>query len=83
MKELNEQINRAVTGQIVPLVREIEIPEPVDFFAKLSDYGRKQNCCLLESKDHLEQNKGELTFGTANPGHCTSAAKAKISKSSR
>jgi len=67
MKELNKQISQAITGQIIPFVREIEIPEPVDFFAKLSDYGRKQHCCLLESKDHLEQNKGELTFGTANP----------------
>ena len=67
MREMNKKINEAKTGQIVPLVREIEIPEPVDFFAKLSDYGRNKHCCLLESKDHLEQHEGELTFGTSNP----------------
>ncbi len=67
MLEMNQKIENARTGQIIPLVREIEISEPVDFFARLSDYGRKQHCCLLESKDHLEQQYGELTFGTANP----------------
>lgn len=68
MTELNKKIQEAKTGQIIPLVREINVPEPVDFFAKLSDYGRKQHCCLLESKDHLSgKNEGELTFGTANP----------------
>ncbi|MGB8227292.1 MAG: anthranilate synthase component 1 [Sedimentisphaerales bacterium] len=66
--ELNQKIYEAKTGQIIPLVRQIDIAEPVDFFAKLSDYGRKQHCCLLESKDHLAQaGQGELTFGTANP----------------
>ncbi len=68
MTELNQKINNAKVGQIVPLVRQIDVSEPVDFFAKLSDYGRKQHCCLLESKDHLaEGDQGELTFGTANP----------------
>lgn len=68
MTELNKKITEAKTGQIVPLVRKIDIAEPVEFFAKLSDYGRKQHCCLLESKDHLaEGSGGELTFGTANP----------------
>jgi anthranilate synthase component 1 len=68
MTELNKKINEAKTGQIVPLVRKIEIACPLEFFAKLSDYGRKQHCCLLESKDHLAGGNGdELTFGTANP----------------
>jgi len=68
MTELSQKISEAKTGQIIPLVREISIAEPVDFFAKLSDYGRKQHCCLLESKDHLAgKDEGELTFGTANP----------------
>lgn len=68
MTELNKKINEAKTGQIVPLVRKIDIAEPVEFFAKLSDYGRKKHCCLLESKDHLAGGNGdELTFGTANP----------------
>ncbi|PKL44498.1 MAG: anthranilate synthase component 1 [Planctomycetes bacterium HGW-Planctomycetes-1] len=68
MTELNQKISDAKAGQIIPLVRKIEVAEPVDFFARLSDYGRKQHCCLLESKDHLaEGDQGELTFGTANP----------------
>lgn len=68
MAEFSQKIKEAKTGQILALVRQIDIDEPVDFFAKLSDYGRKQHCCLLESKDHLAQaEQGELTFGTANP----------------
>jgi anthranilate synthase component 1 len=68
MTELSQKINNAKTGRIIPLVRQIDVAEPVDFFAKLSDYGRQKHCCLLESKEHLaEKNEGELTFGTANP----------------
>ncbi|MGA2915646.1 MAG: anthranilate synthase component 1 [Sedimentisphaerales bacterium] len=68
MTELEKKINAAKTGQIIPLVRQIALQEPVDFFAKLSDYGRQKHCCLLESKDHLAQaDQGELTFGTATP----------------
>lgn len=68
MTETNKKIKEAKPGQIVPLVRQIKIGEPVDFFAKLSDYGRKIHCCLLESKDHLSEGTGdELTFGTADP----------------
>jgi anthranilate synthase component 1 len=68
MMELKQKISDAQAGQIIPLVRQINVSEPVDFFARLSDYGRKQHCCLLESKDHLaEGDQGELTFGTANP----------------
>jgi len=40
--------------------------EPVDFFARLSDYGRAKNCCLLESREHLA-GFAELSFGTAKP----------------
>ncbi len=68
MTELNQKISNAKVGQIVPLVRQIDVTEPVDFFAKLSNYGRQKHCCLLESKDHLaEKSQGELTFGTARP----------------
>ena len=55
-------------GYIVPIVKEIDIKCPVEFFAKLSDYGQKTNCCLFESREHLtEDETGTLTFGTANP----------------
>ncbi len=66
MEDYREVIHNAKPGQIIPLVKEIDIDEPVDFFAKLSDYGRAKNCCLLESKEHLAGYK-ELSFGTAKP----------------
>jgi anthranilate synthase component 1 len=68
MNDYKKRIEQAKPGQIIPMVREIDITCPVEFFAKLSDYGRKKHCCLLESRDYLtEGDAGELTFGTANP----------------
>lgn len=68
MTDYEARIHQAKPGQIVPMVREIDITCPVEFFARLSDYGRKKHCCLLESKDYLtEGDAGELTFGTADP----------------
>src|SRR4030043_870208 len=65
MDEYKQVILGARPGQIVPIVKEIDIDEPVDFFARLSDYGRAKNCCLLEASDHLSENA--LSFGTARP----------------
>ncbi|MCP4607879.1 MAG: anthranilate synthase component 1 [Planctomycetes bacterium] len=65
MEDYRKIINEAKPGQIVPIVKEIDIDEPVDFFAKLSDYGRAQNCCLLEATDYLSENA--MSFGTARP----------------
>jgi len=59
-------IANAKAGQIVPVVKEIDIDEPVDFFARLSDYGRSKNCALFEASDYLAENA--LSFGTARPG---------------
>ncbi len=68
MKDYEKRIHQAKPGQIIPMVREIDITCPVEFFARLSDYGRKKHCCLLESRDYLtEGDAGELTFGTADP----------------
>ncbi|MHC5083222.1 MAG: anthranilate synthase component 1 [Planctomycetota bacterium] len=68
MNEYKKRIEQAKPGQIIPMVREIDITCPVEFFAKLSDYGRKKHCCLLESRDYLtEGDAGELTFGTTDP----------------
>ena len=66
MDDYRPIIQNAQPGQIVPIVKRIDMTEPVDFFAKLSDYGRARNCCLFESREHL---KGftELSFGTAKP----------------
>lgn len=68
MNDYKHRIQQARPGQIIPMVQEIDITCPVEFFAKLSDYGRNQHCCLLESRDHLSEGAGgELTFGTTNP----------------
>jgi anthranilate synthase component 1 len=68
MNEIERQIQQARAGQIVPIVREIDVRCPVDFFARLTDYGRKKHSCLLESRDYLSTSSdGELTFGTAQP----------------
>jgi len=65
MNEYKQLINDAEVGQIIPVVREIDIDDPMDFFAKLSDYGRAKNCALLEASDYLSENA--LSFGTAKP----------------
>ncbi len=68
MIDYKTRIEQAKSGQIIPMVREIELSCPVEFFARISDYGRAQHCCLLESRDYLSEAKGnELTFGTAAP----------------
>jgi anthranilate synthase component 1 len=65
MDDYKQIIEGAKPGQIVPIVKEIDIDEPVDFFAKLSDYGRAKNCALFEASDYLSENA--LSFGTARP----------------
>ena len=65
MEDYRQIINEARPGQIVPIVKEIDIDEPVDFFARLSDYGRAENCCLFEASDYLSENA--MSFGTARP----------------
>ncbi|MHC4524060.1 MAG: hypothetical protein ACYSU8_00770 [Planctomycetota bacterium] len=68
MNDYKKRIEQAKPGQIIPMVREIDLTCPVEYFAKLSDYGRNKHCCLLESRDYLtEGDAGELTFGTAKP----------------
>jgi len=65
MEDYRQIILGAKPGQIIPIVKQIDMDEPVDFFARLSDYGRAKNCCLFETKEHLEENP--LSFGTARP----------------
>ncbi len=66
MNDYRQIILDAKPGQIVPVVKEIEMTEPACFFAKLSDYGRAENCCLFESREYLA-GSGALSFGTARP----------------
>ena len=65
MDDYRQIILNAKPGQIVPVVKEIAMDEPVDFFAKLSNYGRSKNCALFEASDYLAENA--LSFGTARP----------------
>ncbi len=66
MDDYRQIIHGAKPGQIIPIVRQIDMDEPVDFFARLSDYGRAKNCCLFESREYLT-GSGALSFGTARP----------------
>jgi anthranilate synthase component 1 len=68
MEDYKQIIENARPGQIVPVVKRIDIDDPMEFFARISDYGRAKNCCLFESKEHLaEVQSGELSFGTSKP----------------
>ena len=67
MEDYLEKIKKAKLGEIIPVFKVIEAPmNSVEFFAKLSDYGRKKNSILLESAD-IVPKYGELSLGSANP----------------
>jgi anthranilate synthase component 1 len=66
MDDYRQIIHSAEPGQIVPIVKRIDMGDPLAFFAKLSDYGRAKDCCLLESREYLAGTRA-LSFGTARP----------------
>ncbi|MBN1360277.1 MAG: anthranilate synthase component 1 [Sedimentisphaerales bacterium] len=66
MDDYRQIVQGAEAGQIIPVVKRIDVEDPLDFFAKLTDYGRARNCCLLESREYLA-GTGALSFGTARP----------------
>jgi anthranilate synthase component 1 len=66
MDDYRQIIENARPGEVIPIVKRIEMKDPMDFFAKISDYGRVKNCCLLESKEYL-RGSSALSFGTAKP----------------
>ena len=66
MEDYRQIIENAKPGEIIPIVKRIEMKDPMDFFAKISDYGRSKNCCLLESREYLAGSSA-LSFGTAKP----------------
>jgi anthranilate synthase component 1 len=66
MEDYRQIIQSAKPGQMVPVVKQMEMDDPMGFFAKLSDYGRAENCCLFESREYLT-GSGALSFGTARP----------------
>ncbi len=66
MDDYKAKIAGAKPGQIVPIVKEVDMGCPVDFFAKLSDYGRVKNSCFFESREYLAGSSA-LSFGTGRP----------------
>ena len=66
MNDYKQIIKNARPGQIVPIVKQIDIDDPVDFFARISDYGRLENSCWFETTDHLKDDSAQ-SFGTAKP----------------
>ena len=66
MDDYKAKIAGAKPGQIVPIVKEVDMGCPVHFFAKLSDYGRAKNSCFFESREYLAGSSA-LSFGTARP----------------
>jgi len=66
MEDYRQIICNTKPGEIIPIVKQIAIDDPVDFFAKLSDYGRSVHSCLFESREYLA-GTAALSFGTAKP----------------
>lgn len=66
MNDYKQIIKNAQPGQIIPIVKQIDIDDPMDFFARISDYGRLENSCLFESKEYLAGDSA-LSFGTTKP----------------
>src|SRR3989339_2057604 len=60
-------IKNAKIGSIVPVVEVLPYAlQPVEYFAKLSDYGNKNHSVLFESAD-IVPKYGEKSLGSANP----------------
>lgn len=67
MENIHNKIKNAKIGSIIPVVETLPYAlKPVEYFAKLSDYGKKKNSILLESAD-IVPKYGERSLGSANP----------------
>ena len=67
MEQNQNSIKSAKIGTIVPIVETLPYAlDPVEFFAKLTDYGRKKNSILLESADIIAKY-GARSLGSADP----------------
>jgi len=67
LNELEEIVKNARVGTLVPVYKVLNVElDPLNYFAKLSDYGRKNNCVLLESAEVISKY-GEHSAGTADP----------------
>jgi anthranilate synthase component I len=60
-------LQNAKIGTIVPVVETLPYAlDPVEFFAKITEYGKKKNSILLESADIIAKY-GERSLGSADP----------------
>jgi len=67
LEQYLDKIKKAKLGEIIPVYKVIDTPiNSIEFFAKLSDYGRKKHSLLLESAD-IVPKYGELSIGSASP----------------
>lgn len=66
--QVARSVQEAQVGEFVPVVETLDLGGacPVDYFAKLSDYGRNPDCVLLESAD-IVPKYGQHSMGTADP----------------
>lgn len=66
MKGLTE-LRSAKPGSLVPVYETRPLEEsPLEYFQKISNYGRKENCMFLESTDFITRH-GERSLGSARP----------------
>src|SRR3989338_5631177 len=64
---MENTLKNADVGTIVPIVETLPYAlDPVEYFSKLTDYGRKKNSILLESADIIAKY-GERSLGSADP----------------
>ena len=62
-----KELENAQAGSIVTLYEEADTsPVAVEYFMKISNYGKKEGCILLESADIMTKY-GEKSLGSANP----------------
>ncbi len=62
-----EKVAHAKPGEIVPVYKVVKgLKCPVEYFAKLSDYGRSPHCLLLESAS-VSAKYAQFSMGTAAP----------------
>lgn len=67
MQHFKQLIKQSKIGTIVPVYKEVNhAVEPLSYFSKVSDYGRKENSIMLESAE-IVTRYGELSLGTSNP----------------
>ncbi|MFC1690774.1 anthranilate synthase component 1 [Nanoarchaeota archaeon] len=60
-------LKKAKLGDLVPIYKSVRAPkDAVEYFARISDYGRQQNSILLESAD-IVPKYGRFSLGSADP----------------